>query len=327
MSGFSAHRLQFEARAESLILLGQHQGSAIRGALFQALRGGRDRPGFCLEPLRRDCHGCIALGSCPVSFLLATVDRAGRRGSDVPRPYTVEPPLHRHGRYEAGQPFRFGLTMFARSLELFPYVVVGVRRMGEQGIGRGLQAGKEWRAGRFGLVRISAINPLGGQEQGVLQSGDQVVRVPAVPITRGQVLSRAKELEDGSRIRLEFLTPTRITESGHALKRPEFRPLFHRLLERLSSLWEEYGGEELPIDFPELMRRAEKIQLVDDQSHWEEVRGYSTRQGAAKELNGFVGQATYEGEFQPLLPWLVWGEITHVGKDAVKGCGMYRIFD
>lgn len=124
MSQFTAHRLWFEGRAESLILLGQRQGLAIRGALFYALRGRPQRPGFCVEPARRECRGCGVLAGCPVSFLLATVDEAGRRGSDVPRPYTIEPPLVGHGRYEPGQPFRFGVTMFAQALPLFPYLVV-----------------------------------------------------------------------------------------------------------------------------------------------------------------------------------------------------------
>jgi hypothetical protein len=42
-------------------------------------------------------------------------------------------------------------------------------------------------------------------------------------------------------------------------------------------------------------------------------------------MGGFVGQVTFEGEIEPFLPWLVWGEVVHVGKDAVKGNGRMRI--
>jgi hypothetical protein len=92
-------------------------------------------------------------------------------------------------------------------------------------------------------------------------------------------------------------------------------------------LWEEYGEEQLPIDFDSPIQQAENIRLVDNRTKWIEVRGYSTRQNAPKYLDGFLGQATYEGDFGLFLPWLVWGERTHVGKDAVKGCGLYHIVD
>ncbi len=328
MSSFSAHRLWFEGRAESQIVLGPHQGSAIRGALFHALRGRPGRPAFCLEPQRQECLGCILVASCPVSFLLSTVNVAGRRGSDVPRPYTIEPPLDHRGTYEPGQPFRFGITLFARSLNLFPYVIVAVRRMEEEGIGRRLPAGPaRGYPGRFRIGQIIASNPLTGEDQLILQQGQELVKIPNIPVTHQQVLSRAAYLQPCHTLTLEFLSPARLVEAGRTLRQPLFRPLIQRLLERLSSLWEEYGGEELPIDFDTLMEKAGRIRLVDDHTEWAEVRGYSTRQNTPKYLDGFLGRATYEGDFGPFLPWLVWGEQTHVGKDAVKGCGMYRIAD
>jgi len=260
------------------------------------------------------------------------VDEEGRRGSDVPRPYTVEPPLPAQGRHEPGELFQFGVTVFARALALFPYVIVAARRLEEEGIGRKAPDSRgRWRPGRFSLERIVAVNPLTGEQQRVLQRGEELVSVPNVPVTHGQVLARAEALErsrvwvNEGRLTLEFLTPIRLIGEGRPLRRPGFQPLVQRLLERLSSLWEEYGREELPIDFEALMACASRVRVAEDATQWLEVRGYSTRQGAPKHLNGFVGRATYEGEIGPLLPWLVWGEQTHVGKDAVKGCGLYRL--
>jgi len=329
MNEFVAHRLRFECQVESEILLSGYQGSAIRGALFHALRGRESQPGLCFEPRQQECRGCPYLPGCPVSLLLATVDENGRRGSDVPRPYTIEPPLRFNGRYEVGETFEFGLTLFARALSLFPYVIVAVRRM-EGGIGRRIGNAKgRSLPGRFRIGRIVATNPLTGQEQAVMQSGEELVAVPSIPITHEQVINRARELAlhlaQESRLVLEFLTPTRLFEGGRQMRRPELRVLMHRLIERLSSLWEEYGGGELPINFQELMQRSAEARLTCDETRWVEVRGYSTRQGAPKWLDGFVGRAIYEGVAAPLLPWLVWGEVTHVGKDAVKGCGWYRM--
>jgi hypothetical protein len=326
MTPFSAQRLRFEGQALTPIQLGGHQGAAIRGALFHALRGRPTRPGFCLHVERQHCRACPALIGCPVSSLLATVDEDGRRGADVPRPYVVEPPLRPDGDYQPGEPFAFGLTMFARALSLFPYIIVAARRLEEEGIGpKAPDARGVWQRGRFAISRVLAHNPLTGEQQVVHQRGQDLVAVPAVPVTHAQVLARASACAGRSRLVLEFLTPTRLVEDGRPLRRPLFRPLFQRLLERLSSLWEEYGGQELPIAYADLMARAAAVRLVRDETAWLQVRGYSTRQGAPKQLDGFVGRATYEGDFDPLLPWLVWGELTHVGKDAVKGCGLYRV--
>lgn len=325
---FTAHRLEFQARAETSIALGEHQGSAIRGALFHTLRGRPGRPAFCLDLTRTSCRGCSTLEGCPVSFLLATVDEEGRRGADVPRPYTVEPPLGRTGQYAPGEAFSFSITLFARALSLFPYLIVAARRLEEEGIGRKLQdQGGHWRAGRFRIQRILAVNTITGERQIVLQAGEELVRVPAVPIRHQQVLVRAERLARRKSLSLEFLTPTRLVENGRPLRRPDFRPLMQRLVERLSSLWEEYGQSELPVDFAALMESASKIKLSECRTNWVELRGYSTRQAAPKYLDGFVGCATYEGDIAPFAPWLVWGEQTHVGKDAVKGCGLYRIVE
>jgi hypothetical protein len=39
-----------------------------------------------------------------------------------------------------------------------------------------------------------------------------------------------------------------------------------------------------------------------------------------------MGRVTFRADdWTPFLSWLVWGEIVHVGKDAVKGNGWYEI--
>lgn len=51
----------------------------------------------------------------------------------------------------------------------------------------------------------------------------------------------------------------------------------------------------------------------------------SRRRGNATEIGGTLGHVTWQGNLTPLLPWLYWGQSLHVGKDAVKGDGWYRI--
>lgn len=42
-------------------------------------------------------------------------------------------------------------------------------------------------------------------------------------------------------------------------------------------------------------------------------------------LGGLVGEAAYEGDFEPFWPFLVFGQWTHVGKNATFGLGRYAI--
>jgi hypothetical protein len=42
-------------------------------------------------------------------------------------------------------------------------------------------------------------------------------------------------------------------------------------------------------------------------------------------MGGLVGSVVLEGELGPLLPWLVWGTLVQVGKDASMGNGVLRL--
>jgi len=76
----------------------------------------------------------------------------------------------------------------------------------------------------------------------------------------------------------------------------------------------------------DLYPAADTVQLVRDETHWWDLKGYSSRLGRGQVLGGFVGRAVYSApDWRPLLPWLLWGVSTHVGKNVVKGCGIYRL--
>lgn len=132
MEHFTAHRLRFACQVAEPMQLNEHQGSAIRGAFYHALLNA-----FCMNPTsslaghspqgrvrensgeraRREaasCAACPLVATCPVAFLVATLDPKSDRGATVPRPYTIEPPLDGKTRYAPGETLEFGLTMFAR---------------------------------------------------------------------------------------------------------------------------------------------------------------------------------------------------------------------
>jgi hypothetical protein len=360
MEGFTAHQLHFTCEVQTPILLNEHQGSAIRGALFRALRNQ-----FCFNKEARSCGECALWATCPICFLVATRDPQSERGVEVPRPYTIEPPLANQRvselaserdsdsasrqeairrlpassgrRYEPGETLEFGLTMFAQALNLFPYVVLGSQALERGGLGKRIsesangrisesasQPGGKRRRGTFVIREIAAVNSLTGERKPVLRQGNTMVSVPDLPITNEQVLARAAKLPR-DHITLVFKTPTRIIERGKLLHRPAFRPLVQRLHRRLCDLTRHFTNTPWEFDFRQVMAQAEAVRVVEDRTCWVELDSFSTRRGASTPMGGFVGQVTFEGDLEPFLPWLVWGEIVHVGKDAVKGNGWYRI--
>jgi len=322
MFNFTVHRFRFEVEAITPIAWYPYKGSSIRGALFGALRRH-----YCPAPDDPDpAHSAV----CPVCWLMAREEPGGARGKTPPRAYAVEPPLTERTRFEPGERFSFGITLFAQAVDLLPYLVLAVPAMGEMGIGRPVTE-NGGRRGRFALKRIEAVNPLTGEQATVLEEGEQVVRVPDVFVRPEQVVAAADRLArriagEGGRLGVTFLTPTRIVEAGRLVHRPFFTPLFHRLLERLEALSAAYADAPLSLDKERLLPLADRVRLVEDRTRWVDIASKSRRMGRSTPIGGFVGEAVYLArEWGPLLEPLLWGQAVHVGKDAVKGNGWYRI--
>lgn len=88
MDNFTAHRLRLVTEVQTPLELNEHQGSAIRGALFHALRHR-----FCGNREAGECIACPLVATCPVATLVSTLRPGNGRGRDVSRPYTVQPPI------------------------------------------------------------------------------------------------------------------------------------------------------------------------------------------------------------------------------------------
>lgn len=320
MGELVAHALSVRARVQSNIYLGQHKGPALRGAFFGALRSE-----FCYDQRQRSCQACSQHAVCPVCALAATVDDESKMGADVARPFVIGPPLDRQTAYPAGESFDFGLTIFGSGLQLFPWAIMALQSAGRQGLGQLVRRedGRVQR-GTFTLERVVAFNPLSGESQDVKREGERVVHIPDLPITHSQVLERARCLPK-NHVTLRLLTPLRLVSDGRLVHRLCFVPFFLRLRDRVQQLWARYGGPEAPFGSPELYEAATDIEVEEDRTRWEDLRSYSQRQGKSLPIGGQVGAVTFGGNLEPLLPLLVWGEVTHCGKDTTKGDGWYRI--
>jgi hypothetical protein len=320
---FSAQTFEFRCEVVQPIRLNQHKGSALRGALFNSLR-----TAGCSHRELTSCHPCPLVADCPVSFLLATVATESKRGSDVPRPFVINPPLDDSNVLQVGEKLNFELTLFARSVRFLPYLIVAMQYIEREGLGVHTEATVgSWRRGAIRVYEIVARNVLSGEEQVIFKVGRPFLDVPENPVTHSQILQLMEPVEpNGFRLlHFTFHTPTHLVAKGKALTRPDFPVLMQRLIERVSSLSLQYGQAELDLDFEALMEEAQQVLLVQDRTRWESVRSYSQRQGRDISLGGFLGEVTFVGRVDKLLPLLLWGQLTHVGKDATKGNGWYSL--
>jgi hypothetical protein len=74
-----------------------------------------------------------------------------------------------------------------------------------------------------------------------------------------------------------------------------------------------------------LLSAAREARLADKQLVWRELFRGSGRHGRMVPMSGLLGSVILEGELEPFLPWLVWGTLTSVGKDAAMGNGRLRL--
>jgi hypothetical protein len=312
------HQLRFRAEVTASLRLPAARGAALRGALFAALRAQ-----FCLAGGGPDCGRPPVAADCPVCFLLAPVDAGNRHGQDVPRPYVLRVALDGPPAYAPGETFEFGLSTFGHALGAFPYALLGVQEMGQRGLGAA-------RAGGFRLSEVWAEQPLAGRQERLYRAGDPHVGTPALPVLGADVAAEAALLATRGadrRLRLSLPTPLRLVEGRHLVKAESFQPrvLLARLLDRLDALGARYGGGPTDGGAAALLAHAATVRVVEARLTWRELFRASGRHRALLPMGGLVGDVVLEGDLTPLLPWLVWGTLVHVGKDAAMGNGELRL--
>lgn len=319
MRGVTVQHLRFRVQALESIYFEGEPGAALRGALYEALARN-----FCSEAFvpsaSNDPHH---LDTCPVCWLLAREAPDAARGHNIPRPLTLQPPID-ITHIAVGQPLTFGVSLVGKAQDMLPYIARAVQKMGRIGVGRG--------RGRFRLVTIDEVHPLLDTERTLMDG--QTVRRPTLKITPSAVQDIALSLPKHA-VTLELMTPMRLTVGEKLAHQIVPRVFIQRLLERCQSMSEQYA-EFAPDEKPptrdewiaaqtHLLAYADAVTVGYDDTYWVEAFSGSRRTNRVSPISGVVGRLRWEGQVAPLLPWLLWGSTLHVGKNAVKGSGYYRL--
>jgi len=316
--------LKFIFNVETKIVLPEHKGSSIRGALLGSLR-----KSFCLKPREEFCAQCVLKDTCPISILLSYSTDSLSRYNYPPRPFLIKPPLEKKNEYNPREEFIFTLGFFGEDIiKNFSYVIAGARLMGRAGIG------VIENRGRMNLIRVLSINPIKNKEEEIFQEIEELRASPSMPIDTNDIKNRSKEIVKISKIKIRFLTPVRLISEKKLLgplrspsseKNIPFSILYRRLLERLTTLIKIYEGKKIELDFQKLIEDSQKIKQVKSNLIWADVFRYSSRQQTKLPMGGYVGDIIYEGNFENFAETLAWGEQIHVGKYAILGNGWYEM--
>lgn len=318
MAGMTVQHLRFRVRADETIYFENEPGAALRGALYEALS-----KNFCSEAFGFESRTPHHQTTCPVCWLLAAEDPQAGRGQNIPRPLTLQPPLNRT-HFSAGQIMSFGVSLVGKAQDMLPYIARAVQKMGGIGVGRG--------RGRFTLVAIDEVHPLLDTERALMDG--RTVKRPTLQITPSGVQDVANQLPKHA-VTLDLLTPLRLTANESLVKQIDPAVFMQRLIERCQNLAEHYAEPSPDSQRPTrpdwlaaqtaLLEAANGLRVGYDETVWTEAFSGSRRTGRMSPISGMVGRIRWEGEVTPVLPWLLWGATLHVGKNAVKGSGYYRV--
>ncbi|MEW5803696.1 MAG: CRISPR system precrRNA processing endoribonuclease RAMP protein Cas6 [bacterium] len=240
----------------------------------------------------------------------------------APHPFIIEPPMEDLETYRAEQEMSFGLVLIGRAIDYLPYFIYAFEELGRIGIGRG--------KGKYHLVKVAEESPLlehssqgGENHQKVIYRGhDKMLATGFGPVHWPDIINSPPP----SRVRLHFLTPTRIKYENSLTKELEFHVFFRNLLRRISMLSYFHCGQKLEDSgFKDLIEQATKINTVSRNLHWEDWERYSNRQETRMKMGGLLGEAIYEGDFSPFWPYIRLGEYVHVGKGSSFGLGRFEV--
>jgi hypothetical protein len=324
----TALKLKFLVRATSDIRLGGLKaGNFLRGALLNVMsRATCSYTGSAYEHRRVPDPTHVA--HCPVCWLIQSNEKPGneRRG------YALIPPIHPPLVIHEGEQFSFHITLFGEAIKYLPYFVLAVPEAGKIGMGIG--------RGTFRLHAILAeqepfcLPPFGSLYE-VMKPGESLVHVPDRYLDHSALKGMAVQWldeKDGTflPLKFEFLTPLRLIWQEQLVKTVDFFIFFSRLLERVDMLATRMANAKPrpKEERDQLYTTASKVRIVQNDVKWMEVRSGSVRTGRYTWVSGLVGSIVCMAQpqvWKELLPWLFWGTLTQVGKDVVKGNGVFRI--
>lgn len=306
----NATRMRVRLRTLEDMRLPEYLGSTLRGALGHSFR-----KVSC--PIRCEkSASCLLRYRCAYSVCFETPipDDATimRKYPFAPHPFVLEPPLHLGRDIAEGETLDIGLCLIGRGSEFLPHFIYSFEELGNRGLGR-----QQAKARLIGVYT--------DDEEGDCIYNHAAEKMLDEPEKIGyeHVHKRAQDL-CGKKVRMRFVTPTRIMSKGDYTSDPSLGKIVPGLMRRIHSLSYFHCGGPADVDPQELLAMADNVKLLEKKEwEWMDWERYSNRQQTKMKLGGFLGEAIYDSIPLPLMVYLVWGELLHIGKASAFGLGQY----
>lgn len=282
--------------------LPRFRGSTLRGAFGHHLK-----KTVCHRD-RGNCRECIVRSTCAYSYIFEGVPPQDREKMRlypyIPQPFILLVNPEDPTTIKQGDRFTFGIRLFGKSLDLFPYIAYSLIQMAKEGLGKDRIP--------FQITRIT---------QPSFQT--EIYQPEANCIHKVQREYIHNSIRSCKQIQVQLLTPLRIRVNGKEPSTIRFDDFIHAVIRRFSILSYFYGSryEEIRTD----SSAAQTIKTISEKLHSVQFRRFSGRQKRPVEMSGLLGTLIFEGNLKPFMPWLSIAEVIGVGKATSFGFGRIHI--
>ncbi len=272
---------------------------------FRGVFGAALKRFSCVAKRYNTCIECPLNQYCAYGYLFETP-----RPKDAKRlrlyPYVPHPFVFALSPLEkASSELKVKLTLIGKAIQYFPHVILALETAGKMGIGKNRVP--------FCILWIKDLST----EEKLYQSG----------LLKPPKLYELHSTELKSPLTLKFITPVRLRYEGKIVgpQRFAFHILIRNLLRRISALFYFHAGQELKLDFKNIIAKAEEVEVVDNQLKLLKFKRYSARTKQTIEMGGLIGTVSFKGELNQFSELLRLGECLQVGKNTSFGLGVYQI--
>lgn len=219
--------------------------------------------------------------------------------------------------FAEGDTFDFQVILFGKSRVYLNLLLQAVWALGQQGLGK--------EKGRFSIVRI-----LNSRKEDILcdgYGGGQIRKDRYYPETfAGYAQFRMRQLQkNGYRGALKFQTETDIRFRKQRMEEFDMQAIVENLARR-TYLFNCFEGTEMDLDIFMEEMTSDLPRICYQDVNRIQVKRFSSRQMSSMKLGGIKGEVQLDEIPGQLLPWLLAGEVMHIGKNTSFGFGRYRVF-
>lgn len=283
------------------------------------------------NPVNNDCFSCMFKLSCP--YIRIFEGHADEELSSLKtiqttiHPYILEPPFNSDSHiYSKGEEIEVGLNLVGECINDLPYFIAAFSEFERVGIGKS--------RGHLSLKSVLLKTANKTKPTIVYERNTDLLKdYKSKKMFNFNRYLVEKILEDQF-LSVKFLTPVRIVHNSNLFvdeKSFTFFILLKHLLRRINLLSYSYSNDkkllqERGFNIKQLLERSKAINTKQNNLYWFDWSRYSNRQNQRMKLGGFMGDITFEGDFSNFIPFLLFGELTHFGKNSTFGLGKYKIY-